>query len=259
MPHFPHLRGIAVFVVILLIGVGLGALVTFSLINQNKNADKKKTMEVVATGSVKVPATDMNFNATYNGSETYATQQKAQSFADTIKKKASDEIAKANLTAITFQVNSYASPIAGGDYYYKEPQPNPSGPVPFPLPQDYSYSATVSVNAIIKNDQKGAYQKAKSALENIGFTVDQPYYIAYSSPEVQSKAREEAMKDANRQVVDFKNIDLRIGKVIEIKDLSAPNTKDIGGYYPQPTALPVDYGKDYGTLSVSYKITYELK
>ena len=264
IPHL-HYAKIALFLLVFVLGAGC-AIGAMALTNKDKGP--KKTITILAKGSVEIPA-DESVVYTYEN-KTFANESEAKNYITEIKSKIEPAMQNLKISESSY---SLTTSVTQGYGTYSFSQSISAELTPAPTSPDYilpkqgtsSYFANISFSANLRNEHFKLTDQVAKVIKDSGISQG-PYitYTANESSEYRNKARSEALSDANKQVEELKKLsNIRVGEVLSIKDLTLP-TKDKNNAYPIPGwsgegKIIVETGKKSGTYNASYEVVYLLK
>ena len=185
VPHV-NIKKLGVPILLLIVGFlcGMGLM---NIIKKDNNAPKK-TMTILATGTVEVPA-DEGVLSAYENKE-FSTEQEANSYSTTIQNQL-----KSAFDAIKLPKDSYiisASAYDTGGRYGMitqsaspitsiivdiSPTPTPSGYILQRQPTGKSFNASINVTIYLKKDQFGLIDRISQIISQSG--ISQPPYTSY--------------------------------------------------------------------------------
>jgi len=266
---FINFKKIFSVLLVLVIGVGIGVGTT-KLIQRYQ--EPKQTVSVVGTGEV--DATTDQANITIQIKTVSTTYEKAQLENKTDVDNLKSELTKLGIPESRITVSSYSQPILSGlepefnTIEYPELKMMPRPPV------NNSPTVTTDLNLVI-NPIKNIEKIFDLVSKNTNAQITNTYYSLKNRKTYESKAKEEAVKDARVQVESVAKINhLRVGKLVSLEDNNNPRpymmelktTDNSSGNDITQSALAIQetdeantfYSEQSVKITSSYTATYEL-
>lgn len=242
---------LSILTVGVIIGIAGGKLV-------ERYQSPKQTVSVVGAGEV--DATTDQVNITIQIKTISATFEKAQSKNKTDVNNLKNELIKLKIPESRITVSSYSEPIFGTaeqstDYLMPIRKPTASAPV-----------VITDLNLII-DPIKDVDKIFDLVSKNPSAQITNTYYSLKNRKAWESKAKEDALKDARSQVESIAKINrLKVGKLLTIEDANNPkpypvalkamdNTNESA---PQKEDSNIYYSEQSVKITSSYTATYEL-
>lgn len=232
------------FLVLFLLSIGAGIGISVNKFIDRYNGPKQ-TVSVIGTGEIDAAMDQGTIEIQLK--TTGDTLEKAQ----TENKKEVDDMKKSlkslGIPESRIKVSSYSSPgyLPTPTFSYIYTNSESRKPMPIFRPPNTSPTVTTNIEVIldpIKNIEK-VYDTIS---QNQNAQIINSYYSLKNGKAFESKAKEEALKDARVQVEQIAKINkLRVGKLLSITDSSDPGIVE-----PQPNPMMLDSS---GTIQESFK------
>ncbi len=252
-----------VFFVLILLLIGAGIGVTGVKLIQRYQAPKQ-TVSVVGSGEMDAVTDQVNIGIQIKTVST--TYEKAQEENKKDVEKLKSELTKLGIPESRITTSSYSQPI-----FRTSPSVDlmiaPEGrTMPNYKPDTTPPSVTTNLTLVL--DPIKAVEKVfEVILKNSNAQITNTYYSLKNRKSWESKAKEDALKDARSQVESIAKINrLRVGKLLTIEDgnnpkpypiaLKAMNNNDESA--PQVEDSNIYYSEQTVKITSSYMATYEL-
>ena len=248
-----------IFSVLALLAIGVGIGIAGTKLAQRYQAPKQ-TVSVVGTGEIDATTDQATISIQINStSTTYEkAQEKNKKDVDSLKL----ELTKLGIPESRITTSSYSSPIIQ----------NESGGVPggemMPVYKKPNTSPTVTTDLTLILDPIKNIEKVYDVVsKNTSAQITNTYYSLKNRKTWESKAKEEALKDARDQVESIAKINrLRVRKLLTIEDSNNPRPYPITldameGQEATKEETATDniyYSEQTVKITSSYNATYEL-
>jgi len=264
-----------IFFVLGLLALGVGIGVSGDKLIQRYQAPKQ-TVSVVGTGEI--DATTDQATISIQIKSTSTTYEKAQEENKKDVEKLKSDLTKIGIPESRITVSSYSPPIIRNlpsvDY-----MGSPEGGVMMPNYKNNTTPTVTSTITLILDPIKNIEKVYDVVSKNTSAQITNTYYSLKNRKTWESKAKEEALKDARNQIESAAKINhLRVGKLLTLEDNSIPKPyplaiKAFNGQSPnmmEDQSSPVDsettqaseeniyYSEQTVKITSTYTATYEL-
>jgi len=249
-----------VFSVFLLITLGVVlAVAGIKIINRYQTP--KQTVSVI--GTAEIDATTDQATITIQIKSTSTTYEKAQEENKKDVDKLKSELVKLGIPESRITISSYSPPIIRNMPLEVDSTESLGGKMMPPYKPDTA--PTVTTNLILVLDPIKNIEKVYDVVsKNTNAQITNSYYSLKNRKEWESKAKEDALKDARRQIESVAKINkLRVGKLLTLEDSNNPRPypmpmKTINSGSSTSNTENVYYSEQSVKITSSYTATYEL-
>lgn len=251
-----------IFFVLILLMIGVGIGITGVKLIQHYQGPKQ-TVSVIGSGEVEAVTDQVTINIQIKTDST--TYEKAQEENKKNVEKLKSELTKLGIPESRITTSSYPQPISMNE--------SPSVDLMMSnYPPDTTPSVTTSIS-IVLDPIKDVEKVFEVISKNSNAQITNTYYSLKNRKTWESKAKEDALKDARSQVESIAKINrLRVGKLLTIEDANSPKPYPMAlkamndqstGIEDQSVpvrneSVPQVYSEQTVKITSSYTATYEL-
>ncbi len=228
----------------------------------------KQTVSVIGVGEIDAATDQATINIQIKSTST--TYEKAQEENKKDVDKLKSELTKLGIPESRITISSYSSPIIGN----MSPQIDSTesrGTEMMPVYRPDTVIPTVTTNLTLTLDPIKNIEKVYDVVsKNTNAQITNSYYSLKNRKTWESKAKEEALKNARSQIESVAKINkLRVGKLLTLEDNNNPRPYPITMKANSETPINdqtvssaqeknVYYGEQSVKITSSYTVTYEV-